>query len=93
MYKRFDQVRLITTKNIKYLSAPPGSELKPDGIWSIVAIVEEELLLVKNSVIIRAPFSDVLKVAGYNKNDILQKLGKLTTYGEKTGREKDSGQS
>ena len=93
MFKIFDQARLLTTRNIKYLSASPGTELDPNGIWSVVATIQNELLLVKNNIVIRVPASDVLKIAEYQRNKILQKLGKLTTHGEKTSREKDSSQS
>jgi len=82
MFKQFDQVRIITTRNVRYLSAPPGVEVDPHGIWSVSAIVGNELLLVKNNVVIRIPDSDVLKIFGFQFDVILGLLGRLTTYGE-----------
>jgi len=79
---RFDQVKLLTTKNIKYLSAIPGSEIDPSVIWSVSSIIgENELLCVHNSIIIRVPASDVLKLADYSVDYITRQFGRLS-YGE-----------
>ena len=75
---RFDQVRLLSTKNISYLSAPPGAEVSPDGLWSVSAVVGDELLLVRTNVVIKVPVSDVFKVAGYDISRITNKLGRLS---------------
>jgi hypothetical protein len=92
---RFDQVRLLTTKNIKYLSAPEGTEPEPKGVWSVSSIIgRDELLCVRNSVIIRVPASDVLKLSDYSVEYITRDFGKLSqrgiTNGEKQKRETDS---
>jgi hypothetical protein len=85
---RYDQVKLLSTKNISYLSAPPGSQASPQGIWSVVAAVDNnQLLLVKNNVVIRAPATDVLKMVSFDLNRILDNLGKLS-HGKKDKREK-----
>jgi hypothetical protein len=76
---RFDQVRIITTKNVTYLSAPPGTNTSPKGIWSVVSIVNgNELLLAKNSILIRIPATDVLLVVSYNLENISKSLGNLS---------------
>lgn len=78
---RFDQVRIKTTKNVKYLSAPPGTKISPQGIWSVVAVVaDDELLLAKSNAIVRIPINDVLKVADYSLKDVLAPLGRLSRY-------------
>jgi hypothetical protein len=81
-YSRFDQVKIITTKNVKYLSSPPDIIVTPDGLWQVTAIVDEDLLLVKNNCIIRIPTTDVLKVAEYDINHLISKLGRILDYGE-----------
>jgi hypothetical protein len=81
-YNRFDQVRLLTTRNVKYLSSPPGQEITPDGLWQVVAAVDGDLLLAKNSCIIRIPATDVLKVAEYDINNLIKKLGSISRNGE-----------
>jgi hypothetical protein len=79
---RFDQVRLLTTKNVSYLSAPPDIKPSPKGLWSVVSILEEkDLLLAQKSVLIRIPAVDVLMVAGYNINKMTRNLGRLS-HGE-----------
>lgn len=76
---RFDQVRLLTTRNVHYLSAPGTSEAKPGGIWSVAAIVDgDQLLVVKNNVTIRIPATDVLKIADYGIEKITSQLGRLS---------------
>jgi len=79
---RFDQVRLRTTKNVSYLSAPPGTEISPKGLWSVVSILADiDLLLARNSALIRIPIADVLLVAGYDINRMTKDLGRLS-HGE-----------
>ncbi len=76
--KRFDQVKILTTKNVKYLSAPPGSEITPYGIWSIIAAVDKDVLLAKNSIIIRIPSTDVLKIMSYDLETMTKNFGRLS---------------
>lgn len=76
---RFDQVRIITTKNVSYLSAPPGTNVSPKGLWSVVSIVgDNELLLAQKSAMVRIPATDVLLVAGYDINKLTEGLGRLS---------------
>ena len=76
---RFDQVKLLTTQNVSYLSAPPSTEVKPGGIWSVAAIVDgNKLLVVKNNVTIKIPATDVLKIADYTLEKITRRLGRLS---------------
>jgi hypothetical protein len=84
---RFDQVKILTTKNVSYLSAPPNTKVSPKGMWSVSSVVDGDLLLVKQSTLIRIPASDVLLVIGYDIQKITKNLGKLS-HGkvEKHGR-------
>lgn len=76
---RFDQVKLLTTQNVSYLSAPPGTSVSPQGLWSVVSIVNDnELLLAQKSALIRIPAADVLLVAGYNLDELTKNLGRLS---------------
>ena len=76
---RFDQVRIVTTKNVNYLSAPSGSEASPGGIWSVAGSVDGDLLLVKNNLTIRITVADVLKIADCNLEKITRNLGRLSS--------------
>jgi hypothetical protein len=76
-FNRFDQVKLLTTKNVKYLSAPPGTSLDPKGVWQVSAAVDGELLLIKNNIVIKIPTSDVLKVVEYNLSKMTQQFGNM----------------
>jgi len=75
---RFDQVKILTTKNVKYLSAPSGSKTSPDGIWSVVAAVDNDLLLAQKSTIVRIPSSDVLRILAYDLEAVIKNLGRLS---------------
>lgn len=76
-FKRFDQVKIITTKNVNYLSAPPGTKADPKGIWIVSGVVDEQLLLVKNNIVIKIPPTDVLKVIDYDLNKLIGNFGRL----------------
>lgn len=81
-YKQFDNVQILTTTNVKYLSAPPGVTVSPKGVWTVVAIVgSDELMLSKDNAIIRIPAADVLKIADHNLSDINSVLGRLSQNG------------
>lgn len=83
LIKRFDQVRLLTTRRINYVHAPAGTELSPKGIWSVAGIVNNsDLLCVQNTVTIKVPIADVLKVADYDIDSITRDFGKLA-HGQK----------
>lgn len=78
-FKQFDRVQLRTTRNITYLSSLPGTNPSPQGVWSVVGVVgTNELLLAKNTTIVRVPVTDVLKVADHNLNTLNTVLGRLT---------------
>lgn len=81
----FDEIMLITTKNVDYLSAAPGSNTSPLGVWTVTAIVGEDVLCAKDSTIIKIPAKDVLLVSKHDVNHITRNFGKLS-YGKKEGR-------
>lgn len=81
---RFDLVMLKTTKHVNYLSASPGTKITPDGVWSVVAVIEQDLLIVKDQIVVRIPATDVIKIRDYEKeiSNLLEKKD-----GQKTSRE------
>jgi len=77
-----DQVKIITTKNVDYVSAPPNVKITPSGVWSVVAVLNNsELLCVKGNITIKIPISDVLKITEYDVSLVTKNLGKLS-HGE-----------
>ena len=90
-YSRFDQVKIITTRNVKYLSSPPDQQVTPDGIWQVAAAVGNDLLLAKNSCIVRIPATDVLKIAEYDIQSLINKLGSISKYGEGKRQREETG--
>lgn len=88
-YSQFDLVRLLTTKNVKYLSAPSGCNVSPKGVWQVSAAIGTDLLLVKDNAIIRIPVGDVLKVCNYDLGKITANLGRLSEHVERERKEND----
>ena len=84
MIKRFDQVRLTTTKNVKYLNGPAGRTPNPHGTWSVIGNIGDDLLLAKDSTTIKIPYLDVIVVAEYKIDDL-----KEQTDGQKAKEETD----
>jgi len=72
--RQFDKIKLRTTKNIRYLSAPPNEMPSPHGIWTVVANINKDLLICKGDAICRVPVSDVV-IAGRSEIDrILERI-------------------
>lgn len=80
--RQFDQVQLLTTKRVHYISAPPGTQISPDGVWTVAAVIEMDLLLTKNNITIRIPAEDVFKIVTLDVSAITSHFGKLALYGE-----------
>tara|TARA_R110000751_G_scaffold6623_1_gene28165 strand:+ start:559 stop:840 length:282 start_codon:yes stop_codon:yes gene_type:complete len=77
---RFDQVKIKTTTNVHYLSAPPGTKSKPDGVWSVVAALDnDDLFAAQNNILIRIPAADVLLMKSYDIKDITENLGRIAS--------------
>lgn len=61
--EQFDRVQILTTKNIKWLSIPEGvPDPSPHGVWSVICIVKDELLICKRGVSCKVPVGDIKKV-------------------------------
>jgi hypothetical protein len=90
-FEQFDAVNLITTKNVKWLNDHPGRMPDPDGVWSIVCTYPSsgELMLQKESALIRIPASDVRKIANY---DVSKVFNKLDSISKKYNQKEDHGQ-
>lgn len=75
---RFDKVQLLTIKNVKYISSPVDNPTA-EGVWTVVGIVDDELMLNKGPILIRIPSNDVLKVVDYEEimQQVYSRLGSL----------------
>ncbi len=85
---RFDQVMILTTKNIDYLSAPSGVEMSPHGVWSVVAAVGDKLMLAKNAMLVKIPPADVKLIAKHDSDKLTNLIEGLLQNGKK--RSEDS---
>ena len=85
---RFDQVMILTTKNIDYLSAPPDTKVSPRGVWSVVGAVSDKLMLAKNTILIKIPPSDVKLIAKHDSDKLANLMEGLLQDGKKR-RKKD----
>ncbi|MEM3000678.1 MAG: hypothetical protein QXP41_00600 [Candidatus Nitrosocaldus sp.] len=73
-------MRLLTTKNVKYLNGPPGRPTSPKGEWSIVGFVDGDCILAKQSTIIRVPPNDIVVVASYSLDSFMHRIKHPSTY-------------
>lgn len=80
MIKRFDLVRLKTIQNIAWVSGPQGRPASPQGIWSVVAGVDTtKLMLAKDETVIQIPMEDVVKVADYGIEHVMERIKQART--------------
>jgi hypothetical protein len=82
---RFDQVSLITTKNVTYVSTESPEMPTSGGAWTVVALIGTDLILTKDMTVIRLPSKDVLKIADYDKSmkQVFSFLGDLLGHGKR----------
>jgi len=86
----FDQVQLITTKNVSYLSAPVGSTVSPKGIWTVSGFIDDgSALCIRESIVIRIPISDLKLVKSYNFEVLKSRLGNLSDGKSTKGKKRD----
>lgn len=80
MIKRFDLVRLKTVQNIAWVSGPKGRPASPKGVWSVVAGVDTtKLMLAKDETVIQVPMEDVIKVADYGIEHVMERVKQIRT--------------
>jgi len=78
--KQLDVVRLITTKHVRYLSAPSGVPLDPHGPWSVVGNIGRDLLVCKGGILCKIPVVDVEFISKSPTSKILEIIdGKAET--------------
>ena len=87
-----DQVRLLTTRRVSYISHPPGEPTDPGGVWTVAAGVGGDLLLSKGLAIVRIPASDIQMYI--KREDLDHQLGRLMDGGPENQASKvaDNGQ-
>lgn len=88
-FKQLDQVKLITTSNVGWVSAPPGQVANPNGIWIVVGILEDQLLVQKEETLAKVPIIDVIKVAEYDIQQPLQKIKDLLHVGRNGSKNRE----
>ena len=75
MWKRWDLVTILTTKNIKFLSGPMGRPADPKGVWTIVGNLNKfNLVIAKDETIAVIPLPDVRKIASYDINKMVKTI-------------------
>jgi hypothetical protein len=86
---RFDRVKLLTIKNVNYISSTID---KPStgGLWTVIGLVNDELLLHQGITLIRIPATDVLKMVDY-EDTINTFYTKLRSLSDGQGQETTSG--
>jgi len=62
LIRQFDLVKIKTTKHVHWLSAPPGVDPTPDGLWMVVMVVGNNLVINKGPVMCAIPPTDIIWV-------------------------------
>lgn len=93
MWRRFDFIKLITTKNINFVSGPPRRPADPDGIWSVVGNLpgRASVIAAKDETIIVVPITDIRKVGRFDTDTYLRKIKEVKRKpkeGPESGKEK-----
>jgi hypothetical protein len=75
-FEQFDFVRLITTRNVKWMMDVPGQMPDPNGLWNIVCLFPKtgEMLVQKDTALAKVPASDVKKVANFSLEKVFEKM-------------------
>ena len=68
--KQFDLIQIITSKNVKYLSAVKDKVPSPHGNWSIVGFVGGDVIISRDKAIVRLPVSDVKLVGKWEPSKL-----------------------
>lgn len=84
MLEQFDLVRISTTKNVNYLIGPPGTMPDPNSIWTVIACVgPNDILLSSGKFVCKIPKSDLVILAKARSNlalEILNGSGEETRF-------------
>ena len=84
MLQQFDKVRIVTTKQIYWISHPSEVKPIPHGEWSVICIIDKDALICRGGVICRVPISDIEKLSvRYNSGDHNGQEPSSGTKGEK----------
>lgn len=71
---QFDVVQLKTATRVKYLSGPRGYVTSPQGNWTVVSLVDGDVVLAKDTTLIRVPTSDVRVIAVYSIDSAMDNI-------------------
>jgi hypothetical protein len=73
LLKQFDIVRIISAREIKFVSGPRGNPATPQGDWSVVGFVGSDVIITKDSTVVRAPLGSVKLIASYDVENYIKK--------------------
>ena len=77
MIKRLDIVKIKSIKNVTWVSGPAARPATPKGNWSVVGNIGNILLIAKDETIAQIPIGDVIKVAEYDINKVIENIKKV----------------
>lgn len=80
MIKRFDLIRIITVKNVVWVSGPTGRPASPKDEWSVIGHIGDVLYIAKDETIAQIPVKDVMKVADYSLEKALEGIKKVRNF-------------
>lgn len=75
---RFDMVMINDQSNITYLSGPPNEKPSPKGNWSVVFVINNDIVCAQGLFVVRIPANQVKVIAKYNPQPLINVLGKMS---------------
>lgn len=72
--RQFDRIRLKTTRNIHYLSAPPGEIPSPHGVWIVVGNIGKDLVVSKDDAVCRVPVEDITLAGRAKSSHLMEQI-------------------
>ena len=80
--KQFDRVRLKTTRNIYYLSAPPGEIPSPHGVWTVIGNIDRDLVVSKGDAVCRVPVTNITLAGRAKSSYFMEQINGEKEYPE-----------
>lgn len=77
MIKRLDIVKIKSIKNVTWISGPAARPAGPKGNWSVVGNIGNILLIAKDETLAQVPVEDVIKVAEYDIQKVIENIKKV----------------
>jgi len=89
IFNEFDQVMVINARGSRWLFT---DKCPIDGVWTVVCVAQNELIISRQESLLCIPVSGVRKIASYSVDALLAHIDKDLDYGHKSTNKSESSQ-